>query len=144
MTDETKPLACANCGQRLDPADKFCRECGLPTMRRAAERQRIPAAPPDTGEMKRALNAVPDPQPFMRLEAEPEATERVAPPVAPPADGPLTQAGTPPPETTGDVLRATSPTQVVQMASSTLLMLIGLMVVLALAGAVLLIVALRG
>jgi len=143
VTDETKPLACANCGQRLDPADKFCRECGLPTMRRAAERQRIPAAPPDTGEMKRALNAVPDPQPFMRLEAGPEDTERVAPPVAPSADGPLTRADTPP-ETTGDVLRATSPTQAVQMASSTLLMLIGLMVVLAVAGAVLLIVALRG
>jgi hypothetical protein len=105
----------------LDANDKFCRECGLPTMRHAAERKRVPAAPPDTGEMRRALNAQPEPAPFARSDDEP----------------------TPPPETTGDVVRATSPTQAVQMASSTVLMLIALMVVLAVAGAILLAVALR-
>jgi hypothetical protein len=120
MTDEASRPTCANCGQPLDAADKFCRECGLPTMRHAAERKRVPAAPPDTGELRRALNVQPEPRPFAR-EAEPP----------------------PPPETTGDVVRATSPTQAVQMASSTLVMLFGLMLVLAVAGVILLIVALR-
>ena len=117
MTDQDSRPACANCGQPLDAADKFCRECGLPTMRHAAERKRVPAAPPDTGALRRALHAQPEPQPFDR----------------PPS----------PPETTGDVVRATSPTQAVQMAGSTLMMLIGLMLVLAVAGVILLIVALR-
>lgn len=120
MTDQAPRLACANCGQPLDAADKFCRECGLPTMRHAGERKRVPAAPPDTGELRRALNAQPEPRPFER-EAEPAS----------------------PPETTGDVVRATSPTQAVQMAGSTLAMLFGLMLVLAVAGVILLIVALR-
>jgi hypothetical protein len=76
--------------------------------------------------MRRALNALPDPQPFLRSDAEPAATNP-----------------TPPPQTTGDVVRATSPTQAVQMATSTLVMLIGLMLVLAIGGIVLLVLALR-
>lgn len=123
MSDQTG--TCANCGRPLDASDKFCRDCGLPTARAASARRPAPAAPPDTGEMRRALNVQAEPQPFVRVE---DAAED-EPPAAP--------------ETTGDVLRATSPTQAVQMASSTFMMLIGLMVVLAVAGAVLLFLALR-
>jgi hypothetical protein len=117
MSQEAPAQTCANCGQPLDPADKFCRECGLPTMRHASDRKRVPAAPPDTGEMRRALNVQADPPPSA-------------------------SAPTPPPQTTGDVIKATSPTQAVQMASSTLLM-IGLIVLLALAGIALLVLALQ-
>lgn len=116
MSNSSAEMTCANCGQGLDANDKFCRECGLPTMRTATERKRVPTAPPDTGEMRRALNVVPDPRPFQRE--------------------------TPPPETTGDVLKATSPTQAMQMATSTLVM-IGVIVVLVVAGILLLVMALQ-
>lgn len=99
-------MVCANCGRQLDPADKFCRECGLPTMRQAQRQKEIPTLPPDTGELKRALNtAVPEPKPFVRAEPplEPEPLEA---------------------ETTSDVLRATNPTYTAQMATATTVMLV--------------------
>lgn len=123
MSDQPAVLSCANCGQILEATDRFCRECGLPTLRQAA-RPRVPAAPPDTAELQRALEAQPEVTAFIRDE------------------GP-TEAAPPPAETTGDVLRATSPTQAVQMAASTMMMLVGLMVVLAVAGVILLVLALK-
>ena len=104
MAEASAELVCANCGRRLDPLDKFCRECGLPTMRQAQRQKQIPAMPPDTGEMQRALNAA-TPKPFVRVEPLPA-------PEAPAA------------ETTGDVLKTTSPTQTTQMATATMVMLV--------------------
>jgi hypothetical protein len=99
-------LRCGNCGQQLDPADKFCRECGLPTLRRAQAQRAIPSAPPDTREFKRALDTpVPEPQPFVRTVSVPEAPPEPQPDL-----------------TTGGVLKATSPTFTTQLAASTLLM----------------------
>ncbi len=106
MTEASTELVCANCGRRLDPTDKFCRECGLPTMRQAQRQKQVPVMPPDTSEMQRALNAAaPAPKPFVRVEPLPA-------PEAPAAD------------TTGDVLKTTSPTQTTQMAAATLVMLV--------------------
>lgn len=116
---------CANCGQPLDANDKFCRQCGLPTLRQAEAQKRIPTSPPDTGEMKRALDATPEPLPFLRLEPELETMEEEMPE-----------------ETTGSVLRVTSPTQATRMASLTLLMVVAI-VILAVAGMVLLVLALK-
>src|SRR5678816_2973954 len=98
---------CANCGQPLDANDKFCRQCGLPTLRQAEAQKRIPTSPPDTGEMKRALDAMPEPLPFLRLEPEFEPVEEALPE-----------------ETTGSVIRVTSPTQATRMASTTLLLVV--------------------
>jgi len=116
---------CANCGQPLDANDKFCRQCGLPTLRQAEAQKRIPTSPPDTGEMKRALDATPEPLPFLRLEPELE-----------------TLGDETPEETTSSVLRVTSPTQATRMASLTLLMVV-VIVILAVAGMVLLVLALK-
>src|ERR1051325_6530132 len=99
----TSTQTCANCGQPLDPNDKFCRQCGLPTLRQAEAQKRVPTSPPDTGEMQRALDATPDSslelRPFLRTEPEFESIEDETPE-----------------ETTSSVLRATSPTQAVRMA----------------------------
>jgi len=100
MAEASAELVCANCGRRLDPLDKFCRECGLPTMRQAQRQKQIPAMPPDTGEMQRALNAA-APKPFALPAPEAPAAE-----------------------TTGDVLKTTSPTQTTQMATATMVMLV--------------------
>jgi hypothetical protein len=120
---------CANCGQPLDANDKFCRQCGLPTLRQAEAQKRIPTSPPDTGEMKRALDATPESplvlRPFLRLEPELEPIEDETPE-----------------ETTGSVVRVTSPTQATRMASTTLLMVVAIFI-LAVAGMVLLILALK-
>jgi len=116
---------CANCGQPLDANDKFCRQCGLPTLRQAEAQKRIPVPPPDTGEFKRALDAVPEPQPFLRTEPEFEPLE-----------------DEPPEETTGSLVRATSPTQAMRLASSTLLM-VGVIFILAVVGILLIVVAMR-
>lgn len=126
MSDQPaeEELKCANCGQQLDANDKFCRECGLPTMRHAAERKVVPVEPLDTAELQRALNAVPDPQPFLREEVD-------------------DTLATPPPQTTSDVIRATNPTHATRMAASTLIM-IGLIVLLVIAGLALLVVAFQG
>ncbi len=131
MSDSSISLdvRCANCGQQLDAHDKFCRECGLPTMRHAAERKQVQVEPPDTAELQRALNVVPDPRPFVRAEPEPEALDEAGP--------------TPPPQNTRELLRATSPTQTMRMAGSTLVM-IGLIAVLVVAGVALLAMALQG
>ena len=123
--EQAPELTCANCGRPLDAADKFCRECGLPTPRQAQTQKQVPALPPDTGEMQRALDAVPDPTPFARVESAPAA--------GPPEGGEAT---------TSSVVRATSPTFAFQMASSTLVML-GVFVVLAVLGIVFLVLAVR-
>jgi hypothetical protein len=132
MSDQpAQDLRCANCGQQLEARDKFCRECGLPTLRHAAERKPVHLEPPDTVELKRALEATPEPKPFLRVE-----------PMLDDANEPDLPA-TPLPETTGDVLRGTSPTQMTRLAGSTLIM-IGLIVVLVIAGVVLLLMAISG
>ena len=121
-------LFCENCKQRLDPTDKFCRECGLPTLRRAETQAQVLAAPPpDTGEMQRALDAVPDPRPFLRPASETDAPvpERTAEHL-----------------TTSDVVRATNPTFAAKLASSTTLM-VGVMILLAVAGVFFLVLAFR-
>ncbi len=105
--------------------DKFCRQCGLPTLRQAEAQKRIPTSPPDTGEMKRALDATPEPLPFLRLEPELEPVEDETPE-----------------ETTSSVVHVTSPTQATRMASTTLLMVV-VIFILAVAGVVLLIIALK-
>ena len=118
-------LRCSNCDNRLDPTDKFCRECGLPTVHRA-EAQRLAAAePPNVAELKRAMDVSADPAPFA---AAPGQQER----------GP----GYGPELTTGGVVRVTSPTFATQLAASTLIM-VGLIVVLVVVGIVLIVLALR-
>lgn len=132
MSDQpAQDLRCANCGQPLDARDKFCRECGLPTLRHAAERRPVHLEPPDTVELRRALDAAPEPRPFLRVEAAP--ADEADP------DAPVTSL----PETTGDVLHGTNPTQMTRLAGSTLIM-IGLIVVLVIAGVVLLLIAISG
>lgn len=111
MTATLSPLTCTRCGQLLEATDNFCRQCGLPTHRPTAP----PAAPPDTQELKRAFDITPDPRPFERAP----------------------DPATPAPESTGQVMKATSPTHMTHLAGSTGLM-VGLIVVLALAGLVLL------
>jgi len=123
MTPTSNDLKCANCGRVLDPHDKFCRECGLPTLRRAQSHAQVPQSPPDTGEMKRAMDAVPDPKPFLRSNVE-----------TAPALSPV--------ETTGSIIHATSPTHATNMASVTMLM-VGAIVILAMIGLVLLFLAFR-
>lgn len=118
-------LYCANCGQPLDPTDKFCRECGLPTLRRAEAQAQVSTFSPDTDELKRALDPALEPRPFLREEVEP--TE---------------PASAPDPLHTSDVVRATNPTFITNLASSTALM-VGLMVVLAVVGIALIVLALR-
>ncbi len=93
-------LCCANCGRPLDANDRFCRDCGLPTAHLARTQRAVVDATPDLHEMRRALDAQPDPRPFARVE---------------PIAAPLAE----PDVTTGDVVRATSPTLAAQMASST-------------------------
>jgi len=117
-------LTCANCGRRLDLADKFCRDCGLPTTHHA-QAQKLAATPPDTGELKRAFAVETELKPFARpepeVEPEAEETENL---------------------TTGSVVRATNPTFAANLASSTLLMVV-VIVLLAIAGLVFLFLAFR-
>jgi hypothetical protein len=124
-------LYCANCNQLLDPTDKFCRECGLPTMRRAQAQAAVPALSPNTEELQRALDATVDPRPFIREEAGAPTS---------PADKAL--GHTQLPVTTGDVVRVTNPTFAANLASSTTLM-VGIIVVLAVSGIVMIVLALR-
>ena|SRR5688572_13158328 len=125
-TETNAELKCGNCGTPLDASDKFCRECGLPTLRRDALLRAVPAVPPDTAEFRRAMDLPPDPKPFLRPEggAVPE----------PESSGELTTSG---------VLKVTSPTFAAQMAGSTLLM-VGLIVFLVGLGVLLLVLAIRG
>ena len=120
-------MHCANCGQPLDPADKFCRECGLPTLRRAEAQAQVPTFSPDPNELKRSLEPDLEPRPFLREDGEPEPTE------PPPSDEPLH---------TSDVVRVTNPTFAANLASSTALM-VGLIVVFAIIGIALILLALR-
>lgn len=122
QSEPSLELTCANCGRRLDPTDKFCRECGLPTPRHA-QAQKLAAMPPDTGELKRAFAVEPELKPFARPEPEEEteATENL---------------------TTGSVVRATNPTFAANLASSTALM-VAVIALLAVAGIVFLFLAFR-
>lgn len=127
LTSELKlGLLCGSCGQALDATDKFCRECGLPTLRRAQLLRAMPEAPPDTDEFKRAMEMAPDPQPFLR------STARVTS-----DDGGGLELST------SGVLKATNPAFATQMAGSTLLM-VGLAVFLFGLGVLLLVLAFRG
>jgi hypothetical protein len=136
MSEHGNPsaLACANCRHPLDPTDKFCRECGLPTLRQAETQRAVPATPPpDTQELRRALDAVPDPQPFSR-EGTVLAARLPEGPAGLSGEGELT---------TGGVIRATNPTQAARMAATTVFM-VGLILVFAVVGVVLLVLAFRG
>ena len=124
MADEQ--LFCENCHQRLDPTDKFCRQCGLPTLRQAQAQKQVPGLPPDTVELKRNFEVQPDPSPFLRAGADTSSDQE-------------TLAQTP---TTGSILRATNPTHALQSASITIIM-VGLIVFMVLAGAALLVLAFR-
>ena len=118
-------LRCANCDQHLDVTDKFCRECGLPTVHRAETQRLAAAAPPNADEMKRAMEVQPGTTNF----AQPIDTAQSRP-----MGGPEL--------TTGSVVKVTSPTFAAQMAGSTALM-VGLIVVLALVGLALIVLALK-
>lgn len=118
-------LACGNCGQHLDANDKFCRECGLPTLRRDQIQRAVPTAPPDAAEFRRAMDLMPEPRPFLR-----SAPGQMA---EPDASGDLT---------TSDVLKVTNPAFATQMAGSTFLM-VGLIVFLVGLGVLLLVLAFR-
>jgi hypothetical protein len=118
-------LRCANCNKHLDPTDKFCRECGLPTVHRAETQRMAAATPPNADELKHAMDAVPDPAPFVRAyDQEPRALDGA------------------PELTTGSVIKVTNPTFAAQMAGSTLLM-VGLIVVMVAIGLGLIVLALR-
>lgn len=127
MTDAPPPQKyCSNCHQLLDPTDKFCRECGLPTLHRARAPV-VQSAPPDTHELQRALDVEPDPRPFQR------------PGITAPTG--ITHESHHP-NSTSSVVRATNPTFAAKLAGSTVMM-IGLMVLLGCVGLVLLVLALR-
>ena len=113
---------CANCGQSLELTDKYCRECGLPTLRQAETQRAVPVVPPDAPEIQRALNAAPDIQPFTR-----STTDELL------SDEDLT---------TGGVLRVTSPTYATRMAASTGLMVAAILA-LVIVGVLLLVIAFR-
>src|SRR5438093_193910 len=110
-------LRCSNCDNRLDPTDKFCRECGLPTVQRAEAQRRAAAEPPNVAELRRAMDLAADPTAFAADGTQPELT-------------------------TGGVVKVTSPTFATQLAASTLIM-VGLIVVLVVVGIVLIVLALR-
>lgn len=118
-------LQCANCNHHLDASDKFCRECGLPTVHRADTQRLAVAAPPNADEFKRAMEVLPDPAPFAR-SSDQEAV----------ANSATTEL------TTGSVVKATNPTFAAQMAGSTLLM-VAVLVVLVAIGITLIVLALK-
>ena len=118
-------LRCSNCDNQLDPTDKFCRECGLPTVHRS-EAQRLAAAePPNVAELKRAMDVAADPTPFAGTPGPPQAASNGQPEL-----------------TTGGVVRVTSPTFAARLAGSTLIM-VGLIVVLVVVGIVMIVLALK-
>ena len=116
-------LRCSNCDNRLDPTDKFCRECGLPTVHRADAQRLAAAEPPNVAELKRAMDVAADPTPF---EAAP----------GPRGSGGQVEL------TTGGVVKVTSPTFATHLAASTLIM-VGLIGVLVVVGIALIVLALR-
>jgi hypothetical protein len=124
MADEQ--LFCENCHQTLDATDKFCRQCGLPTLRQAQAHKQVTNLPPDTIELQRNFDVQPDPSPFLRAGGK-SASEAE------------TIMHTP---TTGSVVRATSPTFAFQ-ASATTIIMVGLIIFMVLAGAAFLILAFR-
>ena len=118
-------LQCANCNRQLDPTDKFCRECGLPTVHRSETQRQAAEQPPNVAELKRAMDVAADPAPFQRA-----------------GDPRMGDSGNGPELTTGGVVKVTSPTFAAQMASSTLLM-VGILVVLLVVGVALIVLALK-
>ena len=123
-THMTAPgLRCGRCGQPLDANDKFCRECGLPTLRHAELQRAVPSAPPDTAEFRRAMDLAAEPRPFLRSG--------------------MTEPGPNAELTTGGVVKVTNPTFAFRMAGSTLLM-VGLIVFLLGLGVFLLVMAFGG
>jgi len=122
MADEQ--IFCENCHQRLDPTDKFCRQCGLPTLRQAQAQKRVPGLPPDTAELQRNFEVQPDPTPFLRA-----------------GGGVMTnQEDSTQTPTTGTVLRATNPTRAFQSSAVTIIM-VGLIIFMVLAALALFILA---
>ena len=122
MADEQ--LFCENCHQQLDPTDKFCRQCGLPTVRQAHAQKYVPDFPPDTDELQRNFDVQPAPSPFLQTGEEAAQNQE-------------TILQTP---TTGTVLHATNPPHTVQLASTTIIM-VGLIIFMVLAAAALFILA---
>jgi hypothetical protein len=136
MQTPENAIRCANCGQRLTTNDKFCRQCGLPTLQQAQAQKRIPSPPPDTGELERALEAQPDPRPFLRAESNEAELQALLATEVDEATGSE-------PLTTTDMVNATNPTLAVQKATLVLGMIAVLAIIAALAGVVLLALALR-
>ncbi|MCC7359159.1 MAG: zinc ribbon domain-containing protein [Anaerolineales bacterium] len=126
MTQPDSPsgLQCANCHHALDATDKFCRECGLPTLRQAEAVRAVPQHSP--GLPSAVTEQAPDPQPFVR-----SATDATSP-SEPEAE--LTTSG---------LVRVTSPTLATQMALSTVVMVVLILAFMA-AGITLLVLAFRG
>src|SRR5689334_25154294 len=125
MSSEAGELRCANCHRPLDATDRFCRECGLPTLLQAQAQRAVPLDAPGVAEARRGAEVMPDPQPIVR-----PATD-----VTRPAE-PTNEL------TTGGVVRVTSPTLATQMAASTVVMVV-VIVGLAAVGVVLLVLAFR-
>jgi hypothetical protein len=118
-------LQCSNCNRPLDPTDKFCRECGLPTVHRAETQRQAAAQPPNVAELKQAMDVAADPTPFGR-----------------PAEGTGRAGNTGPELTTSGVIRVTSPTFAAKMAGSTVLM-VGVIAVLLVIGVALIVLAVK-
>jgi len=118
-------LQCASCHHPLDATDKFCRECGLPTLLKAQTQRAVPTHAPGVAPARAGLEVLPDPPPFVRPAAD--STRPVE------ASGELT---------TGGVVRVTSPTMATQMAFSTVIMVV-VIVALVAAGVTLLVLAFR-
>ena len=116
-------LRCSNCDNRLDPTDKFCRECGLPTVHRSESQRLAAAEPPNVAELKRAMEVAADPTPF-------------AAKAGPHGSGGLPEL------TTGGVVKVTNPTFAAQLAGSTLIM-VGLIAVLVVVGIALIVLAVK-
>ncbi len=116
---------CASCHHALDATDRFCRECGLPTLLQAQTVRAVPTHAPGMPEPRRGLDVVPDPPPFVRHAAD--------------ATHPLEESGE---LTTGGVVRVTSPTMATQMAISTVMM-VALIAMFVVVGVVLLVLAFR-
>ncbi len=72
-------LQCSNCNSHLDATDKFCRECGLPTVHRAETQRMAAASLPNVAELKRAMDIMPDPAPFERSADQPALAKGAAP-----------------------------------------------------------------
>ena len=48
-------ILCPHCGREEPGGTRFCRQCGLPTIRQAQAHKQVPSLPPDTAELKRGV-----------------------------------------------------------------------------------------